>query len=590
VIQGASVNTVIEAPVRRTTGRVVTHSLLVLMLLSLVGLGCAFWLHPFWFIAPKSNIDPWLYWGTGQGFRYLRTYFGATYYFRRWTLTIPNYVFEHLFSPYVAELLLRSCLLLVVSFLGGLLAFLLTGASSAGAVATLGFAYFAFIVRSVGMSYNQGTGLALWFAIACLVVKWKSTTSSYLFGKSLGVSVLLGLLFVTYQWTVYLWLPLAALGTSGLVSGCRSMSVRDPIRRAIPLLLTGCIAGFAIVVLLDLEVGRLLRSPWANVVSYTFSAHKALVARLPRLSVQRFLVDQVLTSSSFALLGVAVSAPLAFSTRLLGCRAFAGSLLVLSVTYLLDPWTGANSHFTLQTIIYLSASLIVAVALLISSAYERALGGVTSRMSRLGATVALCTGGTLCTIALVLLSHAKWWVPVSVVAVTGATLSILGLFTERRIVWGSVQLLAASSSAAALAVTMSAWRIDGDFTREADAFQFIQQLTREHRSLMARAVQDGRRIWILDNRPHLGWSPNVSAAYGLYSAFTVDFPPTVSCLQMNYLLSMPNSTVVLYGSTRPVAEDVAMIANLVKPCARVTLAPRERPPESAVWFDISRTP
>jgi len=479
--------------------------------------------------------------------------------------------------------------LLAVCFLGGLLAFLLTAAISAGAVAAFGFACFGFMVRSVGMSYSQGTGLVLWLAVACLIVKWRSATSFYLFGKSLGVGILLSLLFVTYPWTVYLWFALAVLGLPKMVSRYRWLSVRDIVGRVIPLVLTGCAAGAAIVIALDLEIGRLIGVPWPNVVSYTFDVQSSLKAAFRSASVREFLVGQVLTSSSFALLGVAISAALVFTGRRLpGCRSFAVCVLVLSVTYLLDPWTGANSHFAMQTIIYLGAALIIAAGLLISSTYELVLAGVTSRVTRVAVTVALCASGVLCTIAFARFADAKWWVPVSVVAVTAAAGSIIGLLTERRIVWGGMLLLVASSSAAALGVTMKAWKIEGYFTGKAAAAQFIQQLTSEHRSLMARAAQDGRRIWILDNRPHEGWSTNISAAYGLYSAFAIGFPPTVSCPQINWLLTTANSTVVLYGSTRSVADDVAMIADIARPCARVTLALRERPPESAVWFDVSR--
>jgi hypothetical protein len=584
-------NAVLEQRVTGGVRHVVTHPALVLMLVSLAGLGCAFWVHPFWFIAPRTHIDPWVYWGPGQDLRYPRIHFSTTYYFRRWTLIFPNYFFEHLFSPYLAQLLLRSCLLFAVCFLGGLLAFVLTGAISAGAVAALGFACFGFIVRSVGMSYSQGTGLVLWLAVACLIVKWRSATSFYLVGKSLGVAVLLSLLFVTYPWTVYLWFALAALGLPGMVSRYRFLSVRDIVGRVIPLVLTGGAAGVAIVVALDLEIGRLIGVPWPNVVSYTLDIRKSLEAAVRSTPVREFLVGQVLTRQSFALLGVAVSAALAFSRRLLpGCRTFAACVLVLSVTYLLDPWTGANSHFSMQTIIYLGACLIVAAALLISSTYELALAGVMSRATRLGAIAALCAGGALCTIALARFSDAKWWVPVSVVAVTGAAGSIISAFSQRRIVWGGMLLLAASSNAAALAVTMKVWtvQVGSDFAGKADAAQFIQRLTNEHRSLMARAAEDGRRVWILDNRPHAGWSTNISTAYGLYSAFAIGFPPTVSCPQIDWLLRRGNATVVLYGSTRSVADDAAMIANLARPCAPVTVAPRERPPQSAVWFDVSR--
>ena len=94
-------------------------------------------------------------------------------------------------------------------------------------------------------------------------------------------------------------------------------------------------------------------------------------------------------------------------------------------------------------------------------------------------------------------------------------------------------------------------------------------------------------IWIADNRPHSGWSTNISAAYGLYSTFSLGFPPTISCSQFQWLLSIPTSTIVVYGV--PVESDAAnLIATLAKPCQPFKLTPRGNPPKSAVWFDIAR--
>src|SRR5438128_1644858 len=81
---------------------------LLLMICSAAALTWAHWRYVPWVVTPKVYIDPWIYWGTGEDIKYFANNLGLTYYFRRWTLVFPNYVFQHLFSPYMAQFLLRS--------------------------------------------------------------------------------------------------------------------------------------------------------------------------------------------------------------------------------------------------------------------------------------------------------------------------------------------------------------------------------------------------------------------------------------------------------------------------------------------------
>ena len=46
-----------------------------------------------WFAINPYFIDPFLYWGTGEVFQYIKFHFSDTYYFRRCTITFINYLF-----------------------------------------------------------------------------------------------------------------------------------------------------------------------------------------------------------------------------------------------------------------------------------------------------------------------------------------------------------------------------------------------------------------------------------------------------------------------------------------------------------------
>ena len=427
------------------------------ILIVLASVAAVLWVHrvhPVWFVPPIVHIDPWLYWGTGEDFGYLGEHWGSTYYFRRWTLVLPNYIFQHLLSPYDAQFALRSALFFGVCLFSGLFTFRLTGARSAALLTIYGFTYPDFLVRSIGLSYNQGTGLLLFFAAAWLVMRMSAPSARALgrVGQGVAIGAVLGLLFVTYPWTLYLWFTFGVLGLFQVASWSGPRSERLV---SLGLVLAGAAIGFALIVALDLQVARIFGVRWPNVVTYAFDVGKGLTSG-KGIAPADFLVKQVLTSSSYALIGVVVAGVLfVFGKRLLpGGIPLAWTLLVLSATYLLDPWTKANSHFVMQTIIYLTALLIVAVAVLFASAFNNAWQQGSMPM-RLITVAALSVVGVLWWRQMGPWTAVNWWVPVTAAAIAVPLQGVVRLLTERRIVWTVVLVLASTSSALALATTLS---------------------------------------------------------------------------------------------------------------------------------------
>lgn len=45
---------------------------------------------PVWFIDSFDMVDPWLYYGTGEYFDYIKKHLYDTYYFRRWTINLGS--------------------------------------------------------------------------------------------------------------------------------------------------------------------------------------------------------------------------------------------------------------------------------------------------------------------------------------------------------------------------------------------------------------------------------------------------------------------------------------------------------------------
>ena len=80
----------------------------------------------------------------------------------------------------------------------------------------------------------------------------------------------------------------------------------------------------------------------------------------------------------------------------------------------------------------------------------------------------------------------------------------------------------------------------------------INKLSSEIKEATNKAMQydpsKPKRLWILDNRPHLGWSNTISSLYGNYSAINLGYKNnTVECKQIDWILMFPNSVLVIYG-------------------------------------------
>jgi hypothetical protein len=75
-----------------------------------------------------------------------------------------------------------------------------------------------------------------------------------------------------------------------------------------------------------------------------------------------------------------------------------------------------------------------------------------------------------------------------------------------------------------------------------------------------------KRLWILDNRPHLGWSNTISSLYGNYSAINLGYKNnTVECKQIDWILMFPNSVLVIYGFDTE-SNSLIKLIDLFKPC------------------------
>jgi hypothetical protein len=105
--------------------------------------------------------------------------------------------------------------------------------------------------------------------------------------------------------------------------------------------------------------------------------------------------------------------------------------------------------------------------------------------------------------------------------------------------------------------------------REEIKFKF-DKLSAEIRHATKQAIDfnpsQPRRLWILDNRPHSGWSNNITSLYGNYSAINLGYGNNaVACNQIDWILMFPNSVLLTYGFDTE-TNSLNKLADLFTPC------------------------
>ena len=93
----------------------------------------------------------------------------------------------------------------------------------------------------------------------------------------------------------------------------------------------------------------------------------------------------------------------------------------------------------------------------------------------------------------------------------------------------------------------------------------IYKTNNENTKITDLALKLERRLTIIDDRPHQGWSTNISQLYGMYSALAVGYPPKFeSCNLVDWQLSY-KPLIILY-SEKNIQDSIDLIIKLTSNC------------------------
>jgi hypothetical protein len=568
---------------------------LVLAGASLSGLVYAFIRFKIWFVNPPNFIDPWIYWGTSESDSYIGKYLGNTYYFRRWPLILPNQLFQSILSPLNAQFAFRSLLLFGISFLSAVLVYRATQRLAGGLITIILIVSNEHIVLGTGSTYTQGITLLVFVILLHLSMQRRSLEIPFYQALLVGLVSIVG--FSAYPFFAWIVLPtIAASAVMILCGGERGVSPRSVGR----LVKYGVFVGIGLVVgvALDLLIGRLWGYPWENVVSYSLRTNSALSENSPwATEISTFWKRIAFDRSSYALLALVFGATLLlFRSRRGRQLTFLGicATLLSGVYYLIPHLRGSTSPMSIiQTNIYLPLMVSIVVGCISAVFINQLLDCEKTALIQLKSWMLGVSG--LAFFAIVVLRvrisvNERWFYLALLIIPTAA---IFLRFKRRPMkMWLSrgiaFTLLSLSFIVCERVESSWAWAQRPGFSSWSQASEFLGNLSRTHRRITSLALRDDRRLWLLDNRPHVGWSTNISALYGNYSALTLGFPPPpATCSQVAWILGHPNSTVVVFGS-RDLNSSMLLVRRVIGDCASVRLRHRMYDEQSeTLWLDIS---
>ena len=109
----------------------------------------------------------------------------------------------------------------------------------------------------------------------------------------------------------------------------------------------------------------------------------------------------------------------------------------------------------------------------------------------------------------------------------------------------------------------------------------ILQTNIENKLLTKIAIKEKKRITIIDDRPHIGWSINISQLYGMYSALSLEYPPIrvnepgdkieptileTRCNLIDWQLGYAPNLIIAIFTTKNISDTLTMLRDITNNC------------------------
>ena len=507
-----------------------------------------------WFRINPASIDPWLYWGTGEVFSYIKFHFSQTYYFRRWTINSVNYFFSGVFNPFLA-IYFKNLFLLTINFLISiLLIFRITKSFFFSLIFLFFFIPANYYLYSVGSNYSQATGI---FFINLLVLSTFYFDIKYKYKYFFILGFIIFCALVTYQYLAYVIFCITFFWISINYKFFISLNIKN-FFFIILSIFVGLISGSFFEYLISL----LLNVKWENFFIFSFKYYLSIIKE-GNYSAPKDFYYKIFGIYSFIIPAVFISLTLLRISLFIKNKNYLGfscMLLCLTGYHLLDPLLGTNTTFFPQINIYLFVFCLFGLILLLDFIIKD-----YKILFKIFLVVFIFL------LSLLIMNKINFTNNNLYVTILITILFLLIVFfLKKKLIKFLLILFFIILYVQLLHKPGYHDKKLTIFDKRDDFKNYINKVSLEIKGATKKAIDfdtsQPRRLWILDNRPHEGWSNTISSLYGNYSAINLGYKNnTVECKQIDWILMFPNSVLVIYGFDTE-SNSLIKLIDLFKPC------------------------
>lgn len=483
-------------------------SILLCLLINLI--------YPTWLLDPFAMIDPWFYYGTGEYFKYIKFHFSDTYYFRRWPINLNNLLFSSLFGPFYGKYILKNIILFFSVFFLKKIIFLISNRSL---ICTFGVISFIFLFHkalllSVGTSYVQSESILLFTIYIFFLLTYDKNLKKFFF-----ITILISFLLIIHQTNIK-WI-LASLILMFFNEECQLEFNFNSIKKIFNILL--CV--FILILFFENIVEFILRVDWNNF--FMFSYETALKVRDPFIKLYDTFYQDLFKRIFIVtyISGIITSFYLSLNFKNFQNKYFKKIIIFyifLTILILLEPFHKIGfSIYPQNSWAHLLLSIIISSILFFDFIknfkkeifFSNKLSFYKNIIKFISKFLILCS---LIFINLKVGNH--------------------------------------------LIVTRSDMNYDYYKKR-------IYQIKDENKILTSHALKKGKRVTIIDDRPHVNWSTNISQLYGEYSALSLMYPSKFySCKLVDWQLGYAPDLIIAIFSDKNILDSLDLIKEVTNNC------------------------
>lgn len=474
--------------------------------------------YPIWFMDSFRTIDPWFYYGTGEYFQYIKLHLNDTYYFRRWPVNLNNLLFSSIFGPFYGKYILKNFILFFCIFFLKKIIYLI---SSNCLISTFIAVFFLFffhhnILLNIGTSHVQSESI-LFFTIYIFLLLTHDNNPKKMF----LITILISLLLISHQTNIK-WI-LASLILTFFNKNSQLEFNSNSIKNILSIFLWVII----LTLFFDSIVEIFFKVEWSNFFMYSYETAKNVRGPFVK-GYDTFYQDLHTTIFKVTYItGIITSVYLALNFKNFNNNYFKKIIIFyifLSIIILLEPFHKLGfSIYKQNSWAHLFFSIIISLVLfidLIKNFYKKRF----------------------------YLDKIYFF-------------NNFFLFIPKLLILISIFFIN---------FKVGNYYFVEDIKNEINYNNHkkkIYQTNNENKTLTELALKEGKRITLIDDRPHIGWSINISQLYGMYSALSVGYPPKFhSCNLVDWQLGYAPDLIIAIFSNKNVSDDLNLLRKVTDNC------------------------